>query len=75
MSRAWTESENAICRAALASGLDVAATRNELAKWGWHRTIEGVAAHLQTVRRQLRTETDSEEDREMLRYSISRKWL
>ena len=78
MPRAWTPSEDAICRAAIATGLDCAATQEELAKWGYHRSLEGVASHLQTVRRQIRADATADQqqaDREMLKYSISRKWL
>ena len=78
MARAWTPSEDAICRAAIATGLDCVATQEELMKWGYNRSLEGVASHLQTVKRQIRAEATpdtSQADREMLKYSISRKWL
>ena len=74
MPRAWTPSEDAIIRAAIACGLDAAGAKAELEKWGYARSLEGVAAHLQQIRKQLRLEAGPQ-DAEMLRYSTSRKWL
>jgi hypothetical protein len=59
---------------AIACGLDVPGTKEELDRWGYARSLEGVAAHLQQIRKQLRLEAGPQ-DAEMLRYSTSRKWL
>ena len=74
MPRAWTPSEDAIIRAAIACGLDAPGAKEELDKWGYARSLEGVAAHLQKIRKQLRLESGPQ-DAEMIKYSISRKWL
>jgi len=74
MPRAWTPSEDACIRAAIATGLDAAGAKEELDKWGYARSLEGVASHMQSIRRQLRLE-DGPENAELVKYSISRKWL
>jgi hypothetical protein len=71
-SRAWTDQEDAICRAAIAQGLDLPSTVRELERWGWRRSTEATAAHLTTLRKREKT---LPADVEMLRYSISRRWL
>ena len=74
MPRAWTPSEDAIIRASIATGLDAVGAKEELDKWGYARSLEGVAAHMQSIRKQLRME-GGPQNTEMLKYSISRKWL
>ena len=74
MPRAWTPSEDAILRASIACGLDAPEAKKELDKWGYARSLEGVAAHLQQIRKQVRAESGPQ-DAELLKYSISRKWL
>ena len=72
--RAWTEQEDAIVRSGIAEGMDYPNVQRELAKWGWTRSIEAVAAHSQILRRKMATE-QTDRDVELLHLSIRRRWL
>lgn len=74
MKRAWAPSEDAILRAAIASRIDSVDTHAELARWGYNRSLEAVAQRMKAVRAQIYREENSA-DPEMLRASISRRWL
>ena len=71
-SRAWTDEEDAILRAVVAKRLTEIDAQQELAKWGWTRSLEATAHRLRVVRAKL---NNSQEDDEMMRYSISRRWM
>ena len=70
----WAHSEIGIVRACIASDLSYTDAAAELARWGYHRSLEGVAAKMQQERRRLSVSGDAEHA-EMLKYSVSRKWL
>lgn len=70
----WAPSEDAILRAAIASGSSEVDAQAELSKWGYVRTLEATGHRLRRMRQALLREQD-QIDPDLLRMSISRKWL